>query len=153
MACILSPQLVSNTYQHTDRWEVMESLVVSCNLITKNKKKIQTCPIAERSCVVTFTHHDRHRRIQTTQETDNIPDSLLTQLCYWIINEGEKDNDAGSSLSRRGNKSRAAASRRKQAKQEIEVFTVLVLLLRAAAVIETNSPRMSEGCNKLCSGF
>lgn len=33
-----------------------------------------------------------HRWIQTTQETVIIPDSLLTQLCYWIINEGEKEN-------------------------------------------------------------
>lgn len=67
--------------------------------------------------------------------------------------KAKNENDAGSRPSRRGNNSRAAASRRKQAKQEIEVFTVLVPLLRAAAVIETSSPRMSEGCNKLCSGF
>lgn len=44
MACILSPQLVRNTYQHTDRWGVMESSVVVCNLITKKKKQNPNLP-------------------------------------------------------------------------------------------------------------
>lgn len=63
--------------------------------------------------VVTFTHtHDTeiwdqgHRQIQTTQEREKkFPISLLMQLCYWIINEDEKENDAGSRLSLSGNKS------------------------------------------------